>query len=311
MENKKIKQKFVIGVDAGATKTVAVLADASGKIIARALAGAANPRNAGIKVAAKNIAEAIYSVIKGKRNINIASTFIGMPAVEEEYKKRKKEIIDELKKHKKISRIFKGKVILGSDQLVAFRSGADAKEGVVIIAGTGSVAHGWNNGQEIKVNGWGWLADEGSAFWIGQKTFQEVLKSHDGRGFDDVFEKSILKNLKLKTALDLVDFVYANPAKNIPELFPACIEAAKFGDKIARTILIDAGKEIALSGREVAAKLHFSGVVPLVLAGGVFNSQWVLDTVKSEINRYYPHRFEFIVVLDPIAGAVKLALENI
>jgi len=311
-KSKKTKinsRDFVIGVDGGGTKTGVALADMQGNIVVRAVSGISNPRNVGVEAAAKNIAEGIVGVLKGKRNIKIISTFIGLPAIEEEYKDKKPVIIRELKKNKKIAAIFKGNVQIGSDQMVAFRSGASGKDGIVAIAGTGCAVHGWNGGRQSKVNGWGWLADEGSAFWIGQKTFQAILKSYDGRVTDTILEKVALKNLKLKSLDKLVDFVYADFAKNIPMLFRVCDEAACSGDKVAREILIAAGKEISLSVREVASKLNFFEQVPLVLVGGAYLSRWVADTAMNEIDRYYPKKFDFVVVSDPVAGAVRLALE--
>jgi N-acetylglucosamine kinase len=299
---------YVIGVDGGGTKTVCALADMQGKIVAKAKAGASNPRNIGIDRAVKNIARGIQAIIKNKWNINIASVFIGLPAIEEEYKNRKSEIVTRFKKQKGIANI-NGKIIVGSDQLVAFRAGTDAKNGIIAIAGTGCAVHGWNGDKEAKVNGWGWLADEGSAFWIGQKTFQAILKSFDGRVPDTILEKTALKDLQLKNLDALVDFAYADFAKNVAPLFKVCSDAADLGDKVAREILVAASKEIALSVREVSAKLHFSETVPLVLVGGAYKSHWVLNTVKKEVSRYYPGRFKFIIIEEPVAGAVKLALE--
>ena len=312
VKNKKTKvnnQDFVIGVDGGGTKTAVALADMEGKIVSRFISGISHPRNVGIKKAAKSITEGIAGVLKGKRNAKVISTFIGLPAMEEEFKGRKAEIIRELKKNKKIAVIFKGRVEIGSDQRVAFRSGANGHDGIVAIAGTGCAVHGWNGSREDKVNGWGWLADEGSAFWIGRKTFQAILKSYDGRVADTILEKTALKNLKLKSLDKLVDFVYADFASNIPKLFRVCDDAAMAGDKVAREILIAAGKEISLSVREVAAKLIFAEQVPLVLVGGAYLSRWVADTAMNEIERYYPGKFDFVISGDPVMGAVKLALE--
>ena len=301
--------RYVIGVDGGGTKTAVALADMDGKVIVRAVTGISNPRNVGIEAAAKNIAAGIWAVLKAKRSAKIVSTFVGLPAMEEEYKNRKPEIIREIKKDKKIAKIFEGKVQIGSDQLVAFRSGANGNDGIIAIAGTGCAVHGWNDGRQAKVNGWGWLADEGSAFWIGQKTFEAILKSVDGRVPDNILEKEALKNLKLKNLDHLVDFVYADPAKNIPLLFRVCDDAAGRRDKVAREILVAAGKEISLSVRHVAAKLCFFEQVPLVLVGGVYKSRLVADTAMDDIERYYPGKFDFVVIDDPVAGAIKLALE--
>jgi len=311
MVTKKTQNQFVIGVDGGGTKTSVALADMDGNIISKFVSGVSNPRNVGIEAAAKEIAAGILGAIKGKRNITIASTFIGLPAMEEEFKGRKSEIIRELKKHKKIAPVFKGQIDIGSDQMVAFRSGANGRDGIVAIAGTGCAVHGWNGKQEAKVNGWGWLADEGSAFWIGRNTFQAILKSYDGRVPDSILEKTALQHLKIKNLDKLVDFAYVDFSRNIPQLFRVCDNAAIRGDKVARDILVAAGKEIALSVREVAAKLHFFDPVPLVLVGGAYLSRWVADTAMNEIDRYYPKRFDYVVIADPVNGAVKLALEAV
>ena len=161
-----VNQKYVIGIDGGGTKTVAALSDLSGKILKIGKSGPTSPRNIGIKKTADNVARSIEKVLP-KKKAKILSTFIGLPAVEEEFRLKKEIIKKELLRYKKISLIFSGKVIIGSDQIVAFRSGSDRKDGVLLIAGTGCVAHGWRGNQKVKTSGWGWLADEGSAFWVG------------------------------------------------------------------------------------------------------------------------------------------------
>jgi N-acetylglucosamine kinase-like BadF-type ATPase len=302
---------YVIGVDGGATKTAAALADMEGRIVGRAVAGPSNPRNIGIKEAAKNIAEAIQGVIKGKRSLKIKSVFVGMPALEEEFKSRKAEIIAEIKKQKKIAKILSGKVNVGSDQLVAFRAGAAGREGILVIAGTGMAVHGWNDGRELIVNSRGWLLSKGSGNWIGRHVARAIVEDFEGRGPKTRLGEYVFKKMKFKTIDDLARFIYENPTWNIPRLAEICDEAATNGDKAARDILIAAGKEISAAVRAVAAKLIFSEPVPLVQAGRVYRSRWVADTAMDDIERYYPHKFDFVVVGDPVAGAVRLALEAI
>ena len=172
------KQQFVIGVDGGGTKITAALADLSCQILKISKGGPASPRNLGIRGAIDNVAKTIKELSLKERQI--ASVFVGLPGLEEEFKNKKEEIKKEVLKHKKISKIFKGKIIIGSDQLVAFKSGTDEEDGVILISGTGCVARGWKGAKEAKASGWGWLADEGSAFWAGQKVYQEIIKSLDG-----------------------------------------------------------------------------------------------------------------------------------
>ena len=155
------RNRFVIGLDGGGTKTIAALANLNGKIIRASEAGSSSPRNVGIKIATDNVAQAINKILEKK--LKIESTFIGLPAVAEEFKAEKIKIKREI--IKKSPQIAQGKVIIGSDQLVAFRAGTDEKNGVLTIAGTGTVARGWRGKKEAHSSGWGWLAGEGSAFF--------------------------------------------------------------------------------------------------------------------------------------------------
>ncbi|MFA5746889.1 MAG: BadF/BadG/BcrA/BcrD ATPase family protein [Candidatus Paceibacterota bacterium] len=301
---------YVIGVDGGGTKTAVALADLNGKILARSVSAGSNLRDSGIKVAARNVARGISEVSKGRKGARVVSTFIGLPAVEEEYKDKKGKVMSELKKDKKIARIFSGKVIIGSDQLVAFRSGSLAKNGIVAISGTGCAVHGWNNGKEFLTNNWGWLVSKGSGNWIGLKTAQAIVDH-----FEEGTERSLLsgivfKKMGLGGINDLLTFIYKDPAGNLPKLSEYCNEAADKGDLIARAILEKAGREIAISVCAVASKLDLLEKVPLVLVGGAYRSRWMLNAVKKDVELCHSGKFEFILPKDPVEGAIRLALEN-
>ena len=309
-----VNQKYVIGVDGGGAKTVAALADLSGKILARAKTDSSSPRNMGLKMAMDNVALAIKKVL-GKRTLTskISATFLGLPTMEEEFKFKKNIIKKELLKHKEIWPIFKGKVIIGSDQLVGFRSGTDKKEGIVLIAGSGHVVHGWADKKEIKVSGWGYLTEKGSAFWVGQKALQAIWKELDSRGPKILITKLVFRKFKIKNKENLIEKIYSkNPTEIIPPLAVLVDKANKKGDKIAKNILIETGKELALSTKTVIKKLNFQKVkFPLVLVGSMFNSKTVLDTLKKEVKKLAP-RVNFLrPKVEPVIGAVKLAIEQV
>lgn len=310
----ELVQGYVIGVDGGGTKTVAALADLNGKILAIGKSGPASPRNVGIKASVKNVSEAIKKVLKkiGK-NEKILSSFIGLPAVEEEFKFQKEEIKKELLKHKEISPIFKGKVIIGSDQITAFRSSTNKKDGVVLISGTGCVAHGWRAEKEVKTSGWGYLSELGSAFWVGQRGLQAIWKDLDGRGAKTLITKLIFRNWKIKTKENLIEKIYSKkPIKIIPLLSILVNEAGKKGDKIARDILTEVGGELALATNTAIRKLNFQKKkFPLVLVGGMFKSKIVLGTVKKEIKKFAKNSVFIRPTKEPVIGAVKLAIEQI
>ncbi|MFH1582224.1 MAG: BadF/BadG/BcrA/BcrD ATPase family protein [bacterium] len=307
----KENKKYVIGVDGGGAKTIAVLADLDGKILKMAKEGSSHPRNIGMKRAIDTLALVIEKVMPG--NKEVLAVFIGLPAMEEEFKFKKEKIRKELLKRKKISPIFKGKLVIGSDQLVGFRSGTDKKEGVVLIAGSGCAIHGWRGGKEIKVDGWGYLSELGSSFRIGQRALQEMFKDLDGRSPKTLITNLIFKKLKVKNKESLIKRIYSkNPIDIVPSFAILVDKAAEKKDKVAKDILQEVAEELVSSARVVIKKLRFQNkCFPVVLIGSMFKSKIVLDRVKKGIKRIVP-KVKFIKPQkEPVVGAVKLVLEQV
>ncbi|HUW71689.1 MAG TPA: BadF/BadG/BcrA/BcrD ATPase family protein [Candidatus Humimicrobiaceae bacterium] len=310
----RTNQEYVIGVDGGGSKTTVVLVNLKSQILVRYQADSSHPRNIGIKNAIKNLAQAIEKVLgKIRGDKKILSTFLGLPAMEEEFKSKKDIIKKELLKHKKIQSIFKGKLIIGSDQLAGFRSGADEKDGIVLIGGSGCATHGWRKSQEVKVDAWGYLSEMGSAFWVGQKALQAIWRELDGRGPKTLITKLVFQKLKIKNKETLIEKIYSkNPFKVILPLSVLVDKASKKGDKIAKDIMREAGKELALSANTAVRKLNFQKFkFPLVLIGSMFKSKIVLDTVKKEIKKVAPGVKFIRPKAEPVIGAVKLAIETL
>ena len=203
-------RNYVIGIDGGGTKTTAALADLKGRILFKSQAGSSNPRNIGIKTAVANITKAVRILFKNtNKNYKIVSTFIALPAIEEEYRNKKKDILRLLKKRREVSKIFEGKVTIDSDKIANFKAGTDEKNGILLIAGTGAVSHGWRGKKEFKASGWGWLEDAGSAFWVGQRVLQAILEDLDERGGKTLLTKLAFEEFKAKRLTDFSRKVYS------------------------------------------------------------------------------------------------------
>jgi N-acetylglucosamine kinase-like BadF-type ATPase len=305
----KSDTQYVIGVDCGGSHTLAVLADLEGKILAKASAESAHPRNIGIENTARNIALAIKKVLP--KNGNILSVFIGLPAMEEEFKFKKEIIKKELFKHNEIAAIFHAKVIIGSDQLSGFRSGTDKKDGIMLNAGSGNAIHGWRGKKESKVDGWGYLTEMGSGFWIGQRGLQSVWKDLDDRKQKTLITSLVLKNFRARSKESLLGKIYTdNFLEAIVSVSVLVGEAGEKRDKVALEILREAASELALSSGAAIKKLNFQKEkFPLVLVGNVFNSNIILEEVKKRIKKIAP-KVEFLLPkTEPVVGAVKLAVD--
>ncbi len=183
----------------------------------------------------------------------------------------------------------------------------------MLISGAGSVCHGWRKNREVKVSGWGWLNDEGSGFWGGQRAFQAIFRELDGRGKKTLLTKLTFRRLKVKTKEDLLSKIYSeNPTKIIPLLSIYCDTVAKKGDRVAKKIMLEAGEELSLAAKTVIKKLNFQkSRFPLVMVGGMFKSKLVLDTVKKEVRKVAPKVIFKRPKQKPVIGAVKLAIEEL
>lgn len=308
----KSHKHYIIGVDGGGTKTTTALSDQSGAVLKMVETGPSSPRNVGIDKAVENITLGIKKVLGRKRG-NIDFIFAGLPAIEEEYFSKTKEIEEKILKN--ISK--KTKIKVGSDQLVAFRSGTDEKNGVMVIAGTGCVVHGWRGGREFKSSGWGWLFDEGSAVWVGTRVLQKVFRNIDNRDLKTDLTKMVLKELDVSTPEKLAQKIYFSADNNqenflkiVSSLSVIADEAANKGDHVAREILREAGDEASLAANTVIKKLGFKNKkFPLVLVGGMFLSENFRKTFELYVARTTRKADLIYPESPPVFGAIKLAIE--
>lgn len=293
---------LITGIDGGGTKTECIVSDIEGNLIGKGLAGPSNPRNQGLEVSAGNIVKSFRKAI-GRRKGPVSVIFVALAALEEEYAGRTNLIKKELLKDK---RILRNAITFVSDQNVAFRAGTDEPDGIVVIAGTGSVVRGWNSGKDVKVSGWGYLADEGSAFWVGRRAYQVIAKELDGRGERTVITKfsgfSDIRELNQK--------IYQDPSLVVPKLSIAVNNAANQGDGIALAILEEGTNELLTGVATVVEKLGFTNSFPLVVSGGMFKSKTFKALFREKIQKHIPLARFVIPTKSPTFGSLKLAMEK-
>jgi N-acetylglucosamine kinase-like BadF-type ATPase len=78
----------------------------------------------------------------------------------------------------------RGRIVLESDLLATFCSGAWEPDGYAVVAGTGSAAIRVHEGrQDMSADGLGWLlGDDGSGFWLGMRVVRAAAAELDNRG---------------------------------------------------------------------------------------------------------------------------------
>jgi N-acetylglucosamine kinase len=203
------------------------------------------------------------------------------------------------------------------DTEIALVGGTSGKrEGVVVIAGTGSIAVGYDGtGRTVRAGGWGHiLGDEGSGYQIAQRGVNAATRARDGRGPATSLLESLPKAAGVASLEDLASRIYLEgwTAAQVAALAPVVLDAAAAGDAVARGLVAAAGHELSRAavavvrglGRDEGARFE------VVLSGGVFGgSAELVEAVREEINAFAPGADVHLPKKEPVVGAAWLALE--
>jgi N-acetylglucosamine kinase-like BadF-type ATPase len=296
----------VLGIDAGGSKTVAWLADADGRIVGEGRGGGANLHSAG-ELATEKV---LYGVVRdalGERLEMPAVVCIGMAGLDRPD--------DEAVARGILRRLgCRGQIVAVNDAHVALVAGADETLGVVVIAGTGSIAYGIGAaGTAARAGGWGEVyGDEGSAFWVGARALAAVVRAADRRGPATALTSLVLRHADTDRIDGLVRQVHTRPDRRqmIAAMAGLVAKAHADGDRVAAEILKAAAGELALAARSVVEQLGMRGDAGrVVLSGGLFKMAPVVATLLAGLMEEVAPRAHTAVLADePALGAVRLAL---
>jgi glucosamine kinase len=296
----------VLGIDAGGTKTVCLLADERGVIVSEGRGAGANLQSSGELDVEKVLHDVMERAI-GDRLDRPAAICLGIAGVD-----RHDDAGTVMGIMRRISP--GSRVLVVNDALIALEAGAPGVPGIVVIAGTGSIAYGRNaNGSASRAGGWGHvIGDEGSGYWIGRQALAAIVREVDGRGPRTQLTDDVLSHFGVPNAAGLVHIVYNRevPRRNVATLGPIVQRARDSGDAVAANILERAAEELVLAASSVATRLDMRGdSFPFVLAGGIFHIvPWLVEQLGKRLLEVAPRCQVRLLAEEPAIGAVSIAL---
>jgi len=291
-----------LGVDGGATKTLAVIVDATGREIGRGIAGSGNQAAVGPERAVASIREAVaMAAQRAGSDGAFSAAWIGLAGVDRPGDR------DRLLPHLDA---LAGVVRLTNDAELAL-TGLDGAVGVAVIAGTGSIAVGRDtSGRMARSGGWGHIiGDEGSGYELGRLALKAAARASDGRGPQTALLPAIMAEWRLSRADAMIDCVYPQGDKGeIARLSALVFAAAREGDAVARRIVREAATELALTAQAVGEMLAFpDGALPVALAGGMLiHEADFRATVLRRLRRRRPVG-QVALVAEPALSAARAA----
>lgn len=265
---------YIIGVDAGGTKTSAISYCENGIKKNKTTKGPGNV-TVNFNGAMAEIQRAIQDIINIE-NTQPESIVVGIAGVTESLKVK---VYDTLKHQ------YQCDVFIESDYALAYHSVFD-KNGILIVAGTGVVMLGKHNGQEIKLGGWGHiLGDEGSGYEIVIRSLKRAI------AYLEEFEKVphvialLMKEMECSSFDEMKQYVYAHEKSTIASYAPIIINQAKNGDSFAFEITKETVDFLVNKCSILLTRLNVTDKIPLATMGGVLNEEsYVRELFIKEIN---------------------------
>ena len=291
---------LVVGIDAGGTKTRAFAITPRGDIAGRGAGGGANllssPDPQG------SIGAALSEALAGRAAEAVVLACAG--GERDADRDRGRAILSSLLgPHVPVA--------VTHDAKAALYAGNPAGCGVVLVAGTGSIAYGRNGqGAERRAGGWGYLVgDEGSAVWLGTEGLRAASYDHDGCGSPTRISGHLFADLRVADFPGVLASLYGRPYPP-PAILAATRAVARAhaeGDPIAVDIVRRGARGLAGMAAVVARDLGLEGG-PLYLAGGAFENVRPLEqAVRVELLGLLPRAAVEPVREEPAMGAARLA----
>jgi glucosamine kinase len=301
---------IVVGVDGGGSKTRVRVADATGAelITVEGPPSAIDPRHIehSVDVIARTVVDALSAA--GMSDVKPSVACIGVAGAGREGERdalwqglNARQIADD--------------IVVNTDATIALDDAFSDGPGILLIAGTGSIAFGRGpTGVVARAGGWGPIfGDEGSGAWLGRRALGIVAAAHDGREPETALTGAILTAALVDDVHGLVPWAARATPADLAALAPAVMHAAEAGDARADTLLAFAVEELLIDVRALARRLFVDerAAYDVAFSGGLlYRGSALRKRLESRLRTALPSAqlrpAEVIPARGAVSGALKL-----
>lgn len=278
---------YVIGIDGGGTKSDVLISDLCGEKLGGFRSGALNLNGESYENVKRNVADIFCTVSEMMTGIEkclavcIGVAGISNPTVVDFFK----HAIDETG--------YKGSSQILGDHEIALYGATGKSEGIILVAGTGSICFGINaEGKSHRTGGFGHLIDdEGSGYAIGRDIISSVVRSHDGRIGKTVLCDMVFSALNCTSIQEIINFVYKKDTnkRDIAQLAPLLTKASDEKDGIALAIAEKCGEELVKLVFPLVEILDMEKA-DIALAGSILNTDpYIRESFEKRLKVLLPH----------------------
>jgi glucosamine kinase len=293
--------KVLIGADVGGTKT-AVAVSRDGKIVGRADGPGAAVRPGRALASSSTIAEVVRQALSAAGLLIGDVLLVGAAGVGREPER------EELRKALRGENVASSVVVTTDIEIALAAAFADGP-GIVVSAGTGSVAVGRDRtGQRHRIGGYGWqMGDEGSGYAIGRASLGAVSRAVDGRSPKTALSDRLLRATRSDDYDELVRWAAGASPAEVAALAPHVLAVAAAGDPLAQGIADYAARELSQLAICLIPKMDITPPIPVAVTGGLLGDDQPLRKTLLAKLAEEPVFQPTDSPVDAVAGALRLA----
>ncbi len=301
--------RYVLGIDGGATKTLAAVLDLDRRELHFGHGGPSNQDAVGPRAAVQALLGAADGALAhaGIAQDELATAVLAVAGTD----------TDSIVRHLREMRVCDWIVV--NDVVGAWATATGALPGVGAISGTGSNVFGVGRasgpggqvGRSWRAGGWGHLlGDEGSGYWLGAQSIVSALHDRDGSGPQTALSDAALRFFGSPSIEALAASVYTKPLTK-GEVAAFAVETSRLaheGDVVARDLYARAAAHLGEQIRAVVTQTGLTGAFPVGLIGSAFKAGEVFVSPLTEIvHAIVPEAEIFPVEMAPVGGSLLLA----
>ena len=297
--------RFVMGVDGGATKTLAAVFDLESATLHLGHGGPSNEDAVGVKDAVQALLAAADQALEqaGITSELLGAAVLALAGTDTEA----------LAQHVRAARTDAWIVV--NDVVAAWATATGAGPGVAAIAGTGSNVFGVGgvgaDARSWRAGGWGHLlGDEGSGYWLGVQSIKAALRDREASGPQTALSEAALAFFQEPNVEAVAARVYSKPLTK-GEIAAFAVETAKLaerGDAVARELYERGAGELGEQIATVIRQTGLEGDFPVGLIGSAFKAGAVfVEPLTRAIHARAPRARVGTVEMAPVGGSLLLA----
>lgn len=315
--------RYVMGVDGGATKTLAAVFDLRTGELRVGHGGSSNPDAVGERSAREALARACGQALEtlGISGAQLDGAVLAMSGTDTDairtlVQSYSQQSLGAARSAERMgaagSAERKPEWVVVNDVVGAWAAATGAAPGVGAIAGTGSnVLAVGPDGRAWRAGGWGQVfGDEGSGYWLAVRSIAAALHERDGTGPPTALSQAAVRFFEVQRIEQLSSMVYSKPLSK-GELAAFAVESARAaaqGDEVARALYGEAARRLGTQIQATIRETGLQGQFPVGLIGGAFKAgPLYVDALARVVHEQASDAQVAVATMAPVGGCLLLA----